>query len=182
VHIPTHILSGWCAANCLPLTPRQRLCAMAAATIADLDGLGFFISREAYWNYHHKLGHNLSFAILSSFLLMFFSASKTISRLELFLFYFLLFHLHLILDYFGSGPGWHIHYFWPFATLLIKSPHPWEFFSWQNILAFLVLLGWTVLIARSKKRTPFELIAPSVEARFFPITNNKEPITNSNVP
>lgn len=40
MHIQTHIVSGWCAANLLDLTPRERALAMVAASAADLDGLG----------------------------------------------------------------------------------------------------------------------------------------------
>jgi len=52
-------MSGWCIANLLPVTPRQRLGAMIAASAADLDGLGILFGQEAYWRYHHTLGHNL---------------------------------------------------------------------------------------------------------------------------
>src|SRR5437016_3393863 len=39
MHIQTHIMSGWCAASLFPLTARQRLACMIAASAADLDGL-----------------------------------------------------------------------------------------------------------------------------------------------
>lgn len=33
----------------------------------------------------------------------------------------MLFQLHLVLD-FGSGPHWHVHYFWPFRTGVLRNP------------------------------------------------------------
>jgi hypothetical protein len=51
------------------------------------------------------------------------------------------------MDYYGSGPGWHIHYLWPAGSLILKNPNAWEFFSWQNLLAALLLLIWTIVIA-----------------------------------
>lgn len=38
MHIPTHIMSGWVIANCVPLTPRERLACMIIATVPDIDG------------------------------------------------------------------------------------------------------------------------------------------------
>ena len=94
MHIPTHILSGWCVANLLPLGPRERAVCVVAAAIPDLDGLGLlavpFAGSHFYERYHHVLGHNLTFAVIAC------------------LAYFALFHLHLLMDYYGSGPGWGI--------------------------------------------------------------------------
>ena len=39
MHIQSHIMSGWCAANCFPLTARERFLAMLAATLPALDGV-----------------------------------------------------------------------------------------------------------------------------------------------
>jgi hypothetical protein len=107
MHIQTHILSGWCVASCFGLTPRERFLCMAAAGASDLDGLGILLGERIYWNYHHVLGHNLLFAAVCSvaFALM----SK--HRLKVLLLSLLLFHVHFILDYYGSGPGWSIEYF-----------------------------------------------------------------------
>jgi hypothetical protein len=69
LQIPIHIMSGWCAANCLPrLSPRQRLMSMIAATVADLDGLSILGGQQAYWNWHHRVCHNLpfGFALISA--------------------------------------------------------------------------------------------------------------------
>jgi hypothetical protein len=59
MHVPTHIMSGWCLANVVPgLTARERLFCMIAATAADLDGLSILFGQNAYWDYHHVVCHN----------------------------------------------------------------------------------------------------------------------------
>jgi hypothetical protein len=163
MHLPTHILSGWCAASLFRLTPRERLFCMIAATGADLDGVSLLFGREAYWNWHHVGGHNIFFAVAMSLLLAAFSSRK----LMCFALYFTLAHLHLLMDYYGSGIGWPILYLWPASHWQLKNPMPWEFLSWQNMLALAALLTWTILIAVRQRHTPFEVIAPDVDRRIL---------------
>src|SRR5690242_13324322 len=98
MHIPTHILSGWCVGNCFPLDKKQRLFCMIAASVADLDGLGMVagMEQELYWRYHHVLGHNLFFGLLVAGVLAAMGGRKWVT----FPLYLLLFHLHLSMDYF----------------------------------------------------------------------------------
>jgi len=92
MQIPTHVMSGWCAANLLPrLSPRQRLMCMIAATIPDLDGLSIFFGQQAYWNWHHRVCHNLPFGILACLIL----AAISGKTFRLFVLYLALFHLHI---------------------------------------------------------------------------------------
>jgi hypothetical protein len=133
---------------------------MIAATAADLDGVGIVVSQEAYWDYHHKLGHNVFAALLIAGVLTSFSMTR---KPRAFVTYLALAHLHLILDYFGSGPGWAIDYLWPAWDWKIVNPHAWGFASWQNYAAFAGLLAWTVLIAARYRRTPIELLAPRLD-------------------
>ncbi len=166
MQVQTHVMSGWCIADLFDLTARERLFAMVAASAADLDGLGILVSYDDYVAYHHVLGHNLLFGTLVSAVLAAFSTH----RAKAFGLFLALFHLHLILDYFGSGPGWGIHYFWPFSRMEIINPDAWNFVSWQNILAASLFLLWTLAIIVKSKRTPLELIMPSLDqklVRFF---------------
>jgi hypothetical protein len=163
MHIQTHALFGWCTGNYLPLTARQRFCCMLAATLADLDGLGIVFGQEAYWDYHHVLGHNLLYGTLLSVALTFASKGKLVA----FAAYFVLFHSHLVMDYWGSGPDWPILYWWPFSKAKIVNPHAWPLFSWQNISTFAVLLAWTVVIAIRQRRTPLEAVMPELDAKFL---------------
>lgn len=161
MHIQTHILSGWCAADLLELTPRERFFAMVAASAADLDGLGILASWELYTTYHHVLGHN---ALVGGVLVAVLTTFST-HRLKAFCLYLALFHLHLVLDYFGSGPGWGIAYYWPFSDEQILYPDAWELSSWQNLCAGTFLVAWTVMIAARKRRTPLEVIAPALDRK-----------------
>ena len=160
MHIQTHILSGWCVANCFPrFAPRDRLLCMLAASLADLDGLGILFGQEAYWDYHHKLGHNLLYGVVLCTILTAFASR----RLTCFPVCLALYHLHLLLDYYGSGPGWGIPYLWPFSAREWRSPDAWAFYSWQNITAFFALLLWTLWVARRAGRTPLEALMPRLD-------------------
>lgn len=161
MHIQTHVMSGWCLGNCFSLTARERLFCMLAASLMDLDGLGFFISQEAYWEYHHKLGHNLLFGLVLAGILTLFSSH----RLKAFLIYVGLFHLHLVLDYFGSGPNWPLYYLWPFSQWSVDNGWVWPFYSWQNSSVGLAFLAWVVIIAVRARRTPLEAIMPKLDAQ-----------------
>lgn len=152
-------MSGWCAGNLVKLTPRERLFCMLAASLPDLDGLGVLASSQAYWDYHHKLCHNLMAGCLLSVLLAAFSSQ----RLKSGLLYLGLFHLHLVLDYFGSGEGWEISYLWPFSEWRVENLRAWPFYSWQNISVGFAFLGWTLLIILRLGRTPLEAIMPSLD-------------------
>jgi hypothetical protein len=163
-------LSGWCIANLLPLTPRQRLGAMIAASAADVDGLGILFGQEAYWRYHHTLGHNLLFGIIVSLML----AMLTRGRLAVFAFFLALFHLHLLMDFFGSGPGWPIAYLWPFSRYAWDNRHwSWAFYSWQNISIAAGLVAWTIMIAIRKCRTPLEVLMPKLDRQLVQILRRR---------
>ena len=160
MHVVTHVLSGWCAGNLFRLSARERVCCMAAASLADLDGLGILVSQNAYWNYHHKLTHNLPFGLLVTIALVLISKRRVLASVL----YLALFHLHLLMDYFGSGRGWPIYYLWPFSNWAIDNTHAsWEFYSWQNISIGLALIIWTFWIAIRMGRTPIELPMPNLD-------------------
>lgn len=162
MHIPTHILSGWLVGNALPLGPRERLFCMLAASLPDLDGLGFFFGEDAYWRFHHVAGHNIFAGVVLSAGLAVASAKH---RAIAFAAYLACFHLHLLMDFYGSGPGWAIHYLWPANARGWRTIDAWPLDSWQNRVAFAVLLALTALVAWRKRRTPLELLAPRLDAR-----------------
>ena len=140
MYIQTHLFTGWCFAHCFALSLRERLLCILAATLPDLDGLGMLKSDEMYWEYHHKLGHNLLAGIVLAGLL----AACSRRRLWTFPLYLALFHLHLLLDYFGSGPYWGIYYLWPFSRVCIEFQRAWLLYSWQNISVGIALFLWSV--------------------------------------
>lgn len=150
-------------ADLLVLTPRERVFAMVAASAADMDGVGLLVSIDYYARYHHVLAHNLLFGGLLAAALAIFSTH----RLKAFILFLVLFHVHLLLDFYGSGPGWGIHYFWPFGGGAFFCPHVWDLNSWQNIVAFEVLFLWMFGIVFWRRRTPFEAILPSLDAKII---------------
>jgi hypothetical protein len=166
MHTQTHVLTGWCLSNCLNLTPRERLFAVVAATVADLDGLSRLGGQEAYWTYHHLLGHNATVGVLSAAALALFSRPK----LRGFGVYLGLFHVHLVMDYFGSGIGWGFYYGWPFTGWPIENPDAWEFYSWQNLSLGFLSIAWTVAIAARWGRTPLELLMPSLDRQLVALS------------
>jgi len=161
MHLQTHILSGWCLGNLARLNSRERFFCMLAAGAADLDGLSRLAGQETYWDYHHVLGHNVFFGLLIAIILACFSASKG----KTLLIYTVLFHLHLTMDYFGSGPDWAILYFWPFSKISLEFKNAWEFYSWQNISAAYFLVAWTLIILVRRERTPLEYIMPNLDRK-----------------
>jgi len=132
---------------------------MLASSLQDIDGLGLVISQNLYWDYHHVLGHNLFFGLLLCGMLTVFAQH----RLKAFSWCFALFHLHLILDYYGSGPGWGIVYLWPLSDWSIGNPDAWPFYAWQNVVTGYFFVGWTVWIVVVQKRTPLEWPMPSLD-------------------
>ena len=160
MHCPTHLMSGWCIGNLFPLSGGQRLACMLAAAMADVDALSVVGGWDAYQIYHHKLAHNLPFGVLACAILWWFTGR----RLWPFLLYLALFHLHLVMDFFGSGPGWGIYYFWPFSQWAADNWHySWEFSSWQNSTTAGLLLLWTIGIAYFRRRTPLEVVMPNLD-------------------
>ncbi len=180
MHVPTHILSGWCVANLLPLKPRKRLCCMIAASAADVDGMGILFGEKWYFAFHHIVGHNLFFAIAISIVLASFSRPA-----RTFWVYLLLAHLHLLMDYFGSGPLWSIYYLWPVSHWHIRFDGAWAFYSWQNIAAAGLLLLGTLAIARYRGRTPLEVLMPSLDQQLVTLIRPRacetEPIATAQI-
>ena len=160
MHLPTHVLSGWVVASLVPrLTPRERALAMAAATAPDLDGLAILAGRDAFETYHHIVGHNLFVGLLVTALV----AAWSTHRRTMAILAFGLFHLHLVMDSFGSGRDWGIAYLWPLVPREWVNPWRWDFFSWQNLVAAYGLVLVTIVIAARQGRTPLETIAPSLD-------------------
>ncbi len=170
MHIPIHIMSGWCIGNLPPLTPRSRFFCMVAATICDVDGISYLFGQQAWWDYHHTFGHNLAFGVIVAVVLALLSRTAMLLH---FVLYLALFHLHLLMDYYGSGIGWGIAYFWPFRRGQYVNPHAWAFYSWQNISVAAVLLIWTIAIARLCRRTPLEWVMPNLDRQLLELRKRR---------
>ena len=175
MHIQTHILSGWCFGNLFKLTSKERFFCMLAAGISDVDGFGYFISKELYWDYHHLFAHNIFFIVLSSLVLTFFSKHK----IKSFMIFLCLMHIHLIMDYFGSGYGWQIKYFWPISQWGIWDQNAWPFFGWQNKVAGIIFILWTLAIIVIQKHTFFEWPMPLLDRQIVTLSERMKNKINS---
>ncbi|MFO0810965.1 MAG: metal-dependent hydrolase [Gemmataceae bacterium] len=166
----THALIGWWTANALPLSRRDRCLVFLGGVLPDLDGLGLFVSTDAYLAYHHVLCHNLPAGLVWSALV----AAAAHKRLLCLLLALLNWHLHLACDYFGSrGPvdtePWILPYLYPFVGRWAGhdfvgprwywNPWQWPLNSWQNTLTTLAgIAGW-IYIAVRLDRTWFEFVS-----------------------
>ena len=136
-----------------------------AASLPDLDGMGLLWSVDAYQEAHHVWGHNLAAALLLSILLSLVSDHRRLC----FPLCIALFHLHLLMDFHGSGQGWGIAYWWPLSGQYCYTDHAWSLGGWQNYAALGILAAWTWLILRLKNRTLFEHMAPPVDRAFLKV-------------
>ncbi|MEN8127450.1 MAG: metal-dependent hydrolase [Planctomycetota bacterium] len=159
MHVQTHLLSGWCLGNLFGLGKRGRSLAVLAAGLPDIDGLGIIFGPVAYWRYHHVICHNLLFGIFLCTILTFFSEQKK----RAFTAFFVIFHLHLVMDSFGSGEDWVIYYLWPFIKQPVENPYVWSFFSWQNITTAIIFVLWMIGLVFYAKRTFLEWVMPKLD-------------------
>lgn len=159
MHLATHVMAGWCAGNALRLTPKERAWCMAVSLLPDADGVSLLGGVEAYGKYHHVLAHNLTFGVIATVAIIGFARVSAKAVILL----FALFHLHLLMDFYGSGEGWGIAYYWPWSDRMFYSSHVWSFSSWQNYSAFAGLIVWTLAIAMLRDRTPLEYLAPRLD-------------------
>jgi membrane-bound metal-dependent hydrolase YbcI (DUF457 family) len=167
VHLQTHFLSGWCIGNLFQLNGRERLFCALAAVLPDFDGLGIIFSQDLYWKFHHLLGHNLLFAVVTAGVFCCFSEHKA----KMAGLCFALSQLHMVMDLFGSGQLWTISYLWPFSNREFSISCGWALYSWQNILAGVLLIAWTVLIIKYKRRTPLEVLMPKLDRQLVELFN-----------
>lgn len=162
MYIQAHVMSGWIVGNYVKVNARERFFCMVSAGILDIDGLGILISQDAYDDYHHVLGHNLLFGVIIALILTFFSSHKK----KCFFIYLALFHLHILMDLFGSGELWTISYFEPFFDYKLYSEFNWALYSWQNMVVNAIVLLWTIALIVTKQRTPLEYIMPKLDKKW----------------
>lgn len=139
---------------------RDRLLVVCAGLAPDLDGLTILGGGELYARYHHLIFHGYVGALVTAGV----CAVLSRQRLQVGLLALVAFHLHLLCDLAGSGPGWPIWYFWPTSQLEWFWDGQWDLASWQNsvigLAATLVCLG----CALRYRRTAVELLSTRWDA------------------
>jgi hypothetical protein len=73
---------------------------------------------------------------------------------------FLAFHVHLLCDFFGSGYGWGLTYWFPFSQHVYMSPIQWDLHAWPNVAATAVALALSGWLALRYGRTVAETVVP----------------------
>lgn len=114
---------------------RDRILVTLAGVAPDVDGLTLLAGEDWYGKYHHVLFHGYVGAAVTTALCVAFARRRwAVGGLAL-----LAFHLHLICDLAGSGPGWPIAYFWPTSDRLLSWDGQWDLASWQNAVIGLAI-------------------------------------------
>jgi hypothetical protein len=170
----THALIGWWTANVLPLSRRDRLLVFLGGVLPDLDGIGLFISDDAYFRWHHVLCHNLGGCLAWVAV----AAALCSERGKCAALAFLNWHLHLACDYFGSRgpmtePPWVLPYLYPVVggwsdgqfvgPAWYWNPWQWPLNAWPNLLVTLIAFAGWIYIAIRLDRTWFEFIWPRLD-------------------
>jgi inner membrane protein len=146
---------GWLLAQGLR-SRRDRILVTCAGLAPDLDGLTLLGGPAAFERYHHVLFHGYPGALLTVLVCV----ALAHQRAAVGLLSLLAFHLHLLCDLAGSGPGWPILYFWPTSEREWFWEGQWDLASWQNSViglgVTLAALGCALL---RPARTPVELLS-----------------------
>ena len=172
----THFLVSWDIANVAPLERRDRALVTIAGVIPDIDGFGAIpelLTRNSdhplFWwtDYHHILGHNLSFGLIV--VLGSFAIAK--KRWKTALLAFLTFHLHIFGDVLGGrGPDgyqWPIPYLYPFSDAwLLVWKGQWELNAWPNFVVTGIALFLMFFFAWKLGFSPLEMISTSADHAF----------------
>lgn len=176
MHVVTHFLAGWTVAGLSGLDKRDRAIASIAGVVPDIDGAGIVAELATrhtnkpllWWSeYHHVLGHNLTFAMVVALAAVLLAKRRLLTTVVS----LLVFHLHLFCDLIGSGGPdgyqWTIPYFYPFwPNLQFVWSHQWALNAWPNIVFTIALLAATCYLAWKKGLSPLEMISKRADRLF----------------
>ena len=156
MHPSSHLIVSWLVGQHLP-ERRDRLLVAYAGVAPDLDGLSLLAGVDAYGQWHHVLTHGLMGATLVAVC----TARLAKDRLRACLLALLAFHLHLLCDFFGSGHGWGITYWYPFSTHEYLAPVQWDLNAWPNVAATMMALAVSGWLAVRHGRSVAETVLPA---------------------
>jgi membrane-bound metal-dependent hydrolase YbcI (DUF457 family) len=189
MNVITHALVGWVLATATPSLSRAQKGWIVAASVApDLDGLGLVAElatrgrqQPLFWwsEYHHVLAHNLLFATLLT-LAAWLSTQRALVAAAV----FMAAHLHLAGDLIGSrapdGYQWPIPYLWPFSSSpQLSVSWQWALNAWPNIGIGLLLLVYTLWLARSRGSSPLELVSQRANTALVAALRDRFPLTHA---
>ncbi len=154
-----HAQIGWLLAQ--PFARRRDRVWLTALSLApDLDGLGLIVSDDLYVAWHHRLTHGLIAACALPLLAWVGTRSWRVAAMTL-----VAFHVHLLADLAGSGPGWPIFYLWPWSEVGYLPTWQWDLASWPNAVIGLAITFASLSAAWWAGRTPVEVLSVRADRR-----------------
>jgi hypothetical protein len=139
---------------------RDRVLVTLAGLAPDVDGLTLLGGEALYGRYHHVLTHGYLAALVTMALCTALARQRLwVAGLSL-----AAFHLHLLCDLAGSGPGWPIHYYFPHSMKEWFWKGQWNLASWQNTLIGLAATLACLACALRWRRTAVELLSTRWDA------------------
>ncbi|WNG26479.1 hypothetical protein F0U62_22485 [Cystobacter fuscus] len=149
-----HAELSWLMSQALP-ERRDRILVTLAGLSPDLDGLSLLGGVDMYGRYHHVLSHGYVGALAVAAVCTALARRRgAVALLSL-----AAFHLHLLCDLVGSGPGWPLHYFWPTSMREWFWEGQWDLASWQNSLIGMAATAACLACALRWRRTIVEVFS-----------------------
>ncbi|MFY0576225.1 metal-dependent hydrolase [Cystobacter fuscus] len=149
-----HAELSWLMSQALP-ERRDRILVTLAGLSPDLDGLSLLGGVDMYGRYHHVLSHGYVGALAVAAVCTALARRRgAVALLSL-----AAFHLHLLCDLVGSGPGWPLHYFWPTSMREWFWEGQWDLASWQNSLIGMAATAACPACALRWRRTIVEVFS-----------------------
>lgn len=155
MHLIVHAELSWLASQALR-ERRDRIIVTCAGLAPDVDALTLLGGKDFFGTYHHVISHNFVAALLTVGV----AAALAKKRLAVALLALATFHLHVLCDLAGSGPGWPLLYQWPLNRHEWFWSGQWNLASWQNSLIALLASIACLATAFPLRRTIVELFAP----------------------
>lgn len=182
----THFFASWLLANAAPLERRERALVTLAGIAPDLDGLGIvpeLLTRDSrhpllwFSEYHHVLGHNLTFALIVCSVVLLAARQKRWMTTGLAL---AAFHLHLFCDLIGArgpdGEQWAIPYLAPFSQRWQLVWHgQWALNAWPNFVITIAALAAIFYLAWRRGYSPLEMISTRADCAFVSVLRSRFP-------
>jgi len=174
VHPASHALISWLVAEVKDLPRRDRILVFAAGLLPDLDGLVILGGTEMYQRWHHVILHNGLSAVVYGAIVA--GLAKGNRLLAGFL-TCLVWHLHLLADWFGSGgpdgSQWSIPYLVPFDFTDYYAPYQWPLASWQNVVITVVAIVLSVVVALRRGRTVVDAFSLKADAKVMAVLRQR---------
>lgn len=160
MHAIIHAELSWLSAQGFAAR-RDRVLIMVAGIAPDVDALSLLGGQEAYGRYHHVLCHGYVGALVTAAACAAFAKKK----LAVAAFALLAFHVHLLCDLAGSGPGWGLSYFWPTDMKEWFWTGQWDLGSWQNSVIGMAVTTACLACALVFRRTFVEVFSLRADAK-----------------